>query len=277
MKAQILHRPFLKWAGNKYRCLQHILPHLPAANRLIEPFAGSAAVFLNTNYASNLIGDQNLDLINLYQQLQRQGKPFIDICRFWFQPKYNCAEQFYHLRKHFNACQDIIERASLFLYLNRHAFNGLCRFNKKGQFNVPFGRYLQPYFPEQELLYFWQKSSSCEIISTNFNTCFELAQPKDLIYCDPPYFPHSKTASFIAYTKDSFDDQQQQILAELALNASHNGAHVLISNHDIPKARALYHKASALFSFPVTRSIAAQGNKRKQVQELLAYFKPKYA
>jgi len=270
-----LHRPFLKWAGNKYRCLKHILPHLPASNRLIEPFAGSAAVFLNTNYAHNLIGDQNRDLINLYQQLQLQGATFIEACRAWFQPKFNCAEQFYHLRRHFNHSQDNIERACLFLYLNRHAFNGLCRFNQQGHYNVPFGRYDAPYFPERELLYFCNKAKVCEIIESPYQTCFEMAQNQDVIYCDPPYFPRSKTSSFTAYTKESFNVEQQEELAAHAIKACARGAHVLISNHDLPESRALYHQANQIFSFAVTRNIAAQGNKRKQVQELIAYFKPK--
>jgi DNA adenine methylase len=269
------HRPFLKWAGNKYRCLNEILLRLPTGPCLIEPFAGSSAVFLNTHYPKNIISDQNQDLIHLYQHLQQEGPDFINHCRQWFRPEYNQAEAFYQLRHQFNQSQNNYERSGLFLYLNRHAFNGLCRFNRKGEFNVPFGRYTKPYFPEQELLFFWEKTKNCKIIQADYQTTFKKAKANDIVYCDPPYLPISKTAYFTAYTKNIFDLEQQKTLAKLAYQSAQKGIHVLISNHDTVYARQLYQDANQIYSFPVQRNISAKGNQRQKVQELLVYYAPK--
>ena len=151
-------RPFLKWPGNKYRCLASIIPALPKSNRLIEPFAGSGAVFLNSHYADYLLGEKNIHLIRLYQHLQNDKDNFIDYCAQWFQSKFNQKEAFYQLRRRFNESNNHKLKSALFLYLNRHGYNGLCRFNLKGEFNVPFGSYIKPYFPVVEMQHFHQKA-----------------------------------------------------------------------------------------------------------------------
>lgn len=138
-------RPFLKWPGGKFRLIDRIRDYLPKGQQLIEPFLGSAAVFLNTNYDHYLLNDKNWDVISLYRILQKEGHHFIEACRPMFSKKNNTDKRYYFLRKHFNQCQDLQERAALFLYLNRHGYNGLCRYNaRKGEFNVPFGRYKKP-------------------------------------------------------------------------------------------------------------------------------------
>jgi len=144
-------RPFLKWAGNKYRIIDRVRSSLPKGKRLVEPFAGSCAVFLNTNYENYLINDNNPDLIHLYNILKKEGAAFIKKCRYYFTPKFNDEEQYYKLRKKFNETSDKHKRAILFVYLNRHGYNGLCRYNLKGGYNVPFVRYKSPYFPENEM------------------------------------------------------------------------------------------------------------------------------
>ena len=79
-------RSFLKWAGSKYNCLHEILAALPPGRRLIEPFVGSGAVFMNANYSSYLLAESNLDLINIFSNLQLQGETFIDFCQQFFSP-----------------------------------------------------------------------------------------------------------------------------------------------------------------------------------------------
>ncbi len=132
-------RPFLKWAGNKYRIIDHVRESLPQGKRLIEPFAGSAAVFLNTDYEHYIINDNNPDLIHLYNILKKEGATFIKKCRYYFTPRFNNEEQYYKLRQKFNDSRNTYKRAILFVYLNRHGYNGLCRYNLKGGYNVPFG------------------------------------------------------------------------------------------------------------------------------------------
>src|SRR5688572_3777460 len=123
----ILQRPFLKWAGGKFQLLPRILPHLPTGRRFFEPFLGAAAVFLNTNYEHYHLGDTNPDLINLYETVKLLGEDYIKLASKYFKPRYNYSHQYYKLREKFNASEDIIERSCLFLYLNRHGYNGLCR------------------------------------------------------------------------------------------------------------------------------------------------------
>jgi DNA adenine methylase len=266
-------RPFLKWAGNKYRCLDEILPRLHQGKRLIEPFAGSGAIFLNTTYDAHLLNDQNPELINLFHFLKHEGEDFIQDCRQWFQPQYNLKSRYNELRQYFNQSTNRRERAILFLYLNRHAFNGLCRFNLQGKFNVPFGAYVKPYFPLNEMRYFHQKSQNCSFTNHDFIDTFQIIEAGDIIYCDPPYHPLTQTASFTSYTKQQFLQEAQLKLLEESLKAREKGADIFISNHDTPFTRALYREACQIFSFNVTRTISSKGDKRKPVPELLAYFK----
>ncbi|WP_133131008.1 Dam family site-specific DNA-(adenine-N6)-methyltransferase [Legionella yabuuchiae] len=265
-------RPFLKWAGNKYRCLDAILSVLPKANRLIEPFAGSAAVFLNANYNEYLLAEENGDLIALYTHLQKEGSAFINYCKQLFTPENNEKKRYYFLRQQFNECSDSRQRAALFLYLNRHGYNGLCRYNLKGVYNVPFGRYLKPYFPLQEMEHFFYKSQQARFIHRDFRDTFTLAKPGDIVYCDPPYAPLNQGSNFTSYVGEQFGEYEQITLAKLAENSAELGVTVIISNHDTEFTRHHY-RHGEIKSFPVRRSISCKSNQRLNVNELLAIFR----
>lgn len=265
-------KPFLKWAGGKYRCIHHVLNALPKAQRLVEPFTGSGAVFLNAPYSDYLLGEVNADLIALYQHVKQHGQTFIEHCERLFCEKNNHETPYYQFRSQFNQMAiGSSERAALFLYLNRHGYNGLCRYNLSGGYNVPFGRYKKPYFPQKELLSFHQKSQSAQFIQADFTQTFLHTRPGDIIYCDPPYVPLSKTSQFTAYTRQKFGDTEQIALADLAIKAAKNGTPVIISNHDTPFTRELYH-AAKIASFPVRRNISCKGSQRLPVREIIAVF-----
>ena len=266
-------RPFLKWAGSKFHCIDHILGSLPPANKLIEPFTGSGAVFINSNYEDYLLAEQNNDLVMLYQYLQQEGLDFINYCAEWFTGTNNQINKYYQLRTEFNQCQQPRKRAALFLYLNRHGYNGLCRYNQKGLYNVPFGRYIKPYFPLKEMIYFHEKCQQATFLQGDFRQTFELAKPGDIIYCDPPYVPLSASANFSAYTNTQFGETDQIELAELAKHSVNRGITVLISNHDTPFTRHHYQQGE-ITSFPVKRYISCNALTRQPVQELLALFRP---
>jgi DNA adenine methylase len=265
-------KPFLKWAGGKYRCIHHVLSALPKAERLVEPFTGSGAVFLNAPHTDYLLGEVNADLIALYEHVKHQGQAFIDDCKRLFCDKNNQEEQYYKFRDQFNQLPlGSSKRAALFLYLNRHGYNGLCRYNLLGGYNVPFGRYKKPYFPQKELIFFHQKSQNTQFLQADFKQTFLHTKPGDIIYCDPPYVPLSKTSQFTAYTRLKFGDDEQVALAELAMKTAKNGTPVIISNHDTPRTRELYHAAN-ITSFPVRRNISCKGRGRIAVSELIAVF-----
>ncbi len=265
-------KPFLKWAGNKFHCLDPIVSSLPKANRLIEPFTGSGAIFLNSSYQTYLLGEENYDLISLYQNLQYYKQTFIDYCKTFFIPGTNQESVYYKLREEFNASRYTQRRAALFLYLNRHGYNGLCRYNLKGKYNVPFGRYKKPYFPQQEMLYFVDKCQISEFVHGGFEKTFALAKPGDIIYCDPPYVPRDQKSHFTAYAGKRFTQEAQIHLAKLAQEGANKGITVLISNHDTPFIRKQY-AGSDIKSFSVSRTINCKGNQRKKVREILAIFR----
>lgn len=268
------NRAFLKWAGGKYSLVEHIQAQLPQANKLIEPFVGAGSVFLNTHYKRYLLNDINPDLINLYNFLKVQPDAVIHDAGRFFTDLHNDERTYYALRKEFNDTSDDYYRAILFLYLNRHGYNGLCRYSLAGNFNVPFGRYKKPYFPAEEMMVFAEKSQHATFTCLPFEKVFSRARKGNVIYCDPPYAPISKTAAFTSYAAKAFGMDAQTMLAHLAVRTSvKRGIPVLISNHDVPSMRDLYRQAQ-VSTLSVKRSISQNGALRKPVAELLAFFPP---
>ncbi len=265
-------KPFLKWAGGKYRIIHRIKEQLPPGNRLVEPFVGSGAVFLNTGYPSYLLSDSNADLINLFQVLKEEGEAFVEYCHGYFTPALNREEEYYRLRSEFNRTGNRKQKAALFLYLNRHGYNGLCRYNSSGEFNTPFGRYIKPYFPKEEMLYFVRRSQKAAFVCRDFRKIMTEVKPGDVVYCDPPYVPLSSTANFTEYSSGGFGLQEQKKLAELAGKLAGKGVPVLLSNHDTEFVRQIYQGAQ-LTSFKVRRFISCNGDSRNKAAELLALFK----
>ncbi len=239
--------------------------------RLIEPFLGSAAVFLNTEYDDYILADSNPDLINLFQQLNKEEEKFIRYCSSFFNAEKNSEDTFYKLRKDFNNKCALRRKAALFLYLNRHCYNGLCRYNSRSQFNTPFGRYDKPYFPEKEMRAFVKKAKRATFINANFDETMNRAKADDVVYCDPPYAPLTATAHFTDYHVGGFNWEDQELLANTAKALAKKGTHVVISNHDTKEIRALYKGAELIF-FDVRRNISCNGKKRDKVGELLAIF-----
>jgi len=268
------HRAFLKWAGGKYGLSDVIAKMLPKSDCLIEPFVGAGSVFLNTNYPKYILNDINKDLINLYQILQIKPDAFIQDAKKIFCMDNNQSERYYQFRKEFNESHDSYFRSLVFLYMNRHGYNGLCRYNKSGGYNVPFGKYKRPYFPEAELNYFAEKAQQATFVCEGYRKTFTRAKSNDVIYCDPPYVPLSKTASFTSYSGNGFGLDEQADLANAAEEVSiKKSTTVLISNHDTIWTRKIYEHAAKIKSVNVSRTISTKGSTRKKVAELMALYK----
>ncbi|WP_108945194.1 Dam family site-specific DNA-(adenine-N6)-methyltransferase [Shewanella halifaxensis] len=269
-------RAFLKWAGGKFKLIEALSAHLPQGDRLVEPFVGAGSVFLNTNYKHYLLCDINQDLINLYKILQQEPDRYIAAAKALFVPEMNEKEAYYKIRTAFNSTKDPFKRSVYFLYMNRHGFNGLCRYNRKGGFNVPFGSYKKPYFPEAEIRAFSVKAQNAEFHCIGYEQAIDMTQAGDVVYCDPPYAPLSSTASFTTYVGSGFSLDDQALLARQARHtAIDRGIPVLISNHDIPLTRELYHGAR-LDTIQVQRNISQKGSGRKKVDELMALYDDSY-
>jgi len=270
-----MNKAFLKWAGGKGQLVEKILALMPVDSvRYVEPFVGSGIVALNVPHKKIIIGDTNPGLMALWRELQRDGHSFIDFAAKYFTPAFNTEGMYYEMRSKFNATWHSDVKGALFLYLNRHCFNGLCRMNSKGDFNVPFGRYKNPGFPREAMEYAWGVSKRMEVYEQGFEHTFELARMGDVFYCDPPYIPINPTSSFTAYSKDGFGMDQQRGLVNCAEYARTRGATVIISNNDVPLARELYVKATEIHEVQVAKKISCQGSGRKKLGEIIAVYRP---
>ena len=271
-----MSKPFLKWAGGKAKLVPHIYHQLPQAKCLVEPFAGSVAVSLALEFDAYLLNDANADLINVYSILKEEKQEFIDYAQSFFTPENNQETRFYEWRECFNHTENCVEKAALFMYLNRHAFNGLCRYNSKGGFNVPFGRYKSPYFPADEMRGYIEKSDRITLMCGDFQAALDLVQFDDAVYCDPPYVPLNETASFTAYSQGGFTWQDQVRLLQCIEQAVNKCRGIVLSNHDTVATRELYRNAH-IETLAVQRNIAAKGSSRAKVGELLArWHKPEF-
>ncbi|MDO8827359.1 Dam family site-specific DNA-(adenine-N6)-methyltransferase [Methylophaga sp.] len=249
-------KPPLKWAGGKRWLIPKLLElwkKFPE-HRLVEPFCGGLSVALGLNPQQALLNDLNPALINFYRQLQ-QGLT-INL------PLANDEQLYYQYRKQFNdiAAHNEVERAQLFYYLNRTGYNGLCRFNKSGGYNVPFGRYktinyVSDFASYQSVLSQWEFSN------TDFANL--TIQQNDFIYADPPY-----DVPFRQYSQQGFDWDDQVRLAEWL--AKHDGP-VVLSNQATDRIKTLYRKLGfSLKYLDAPRTISCKGDKRQSAREVLA-------
>lgn len=312
-------KPFLKWAGGKYKLTAEINDLLPMGKRLVEPFVGSGSVFLNSNFDDFLLCDINEDLINLYNEL-KHDKCFIDECYAYFiDDKYNDKESYLRLRDEFNHLtlqnkliraqielkkfeekkmvpehrvlileheiqtyglelkKNIRKKSLLFVYFNRYGFNGLCRYNREGMFNVPFGDGEKPYFPQKEMEFFHDKSKKAMFVVGDFTYSMGKAKQGDVFYCDPPYapLPEQKT-NFTTYAANQFGDLEQEKLAKIAFGLLGKEIPVLISNHDTEDTRQWYQISKNPDvherTLSVQRNISSKGSERGKAKELLVLF-----
>ena len=234
-------KPFLKWAGGKAQLLAQFEalypPELSAGQieKYIEPFLGGGAVFFHIvqNYPiqSASLYDINEELILVYKVIQRTPQPLIkrltDIettfCRL--EEEQERKDFYYQIRSDYNRMhrqidyqrysESWVERAADMIFLNKTCFNGLYRVNRKGEFNVPFGRYKNPkIFDIENIFAVSQALQKAEIFCGDFTSCESQVSERSFIYFDPPYRPISKTSSFTSYSKGSFTDQDQIKLGE---------------------------------------------------------------
>ena len=287
-------KPFLKWAGNKFRIINIVISNIKKYNNCnrtdyIEPFGGAGSILINLEgiFSKRTYADYNKDLVDLFRHIQKDKETLIDEIGSIFTPENNKETQYYKLRKEFNSLKgesNSIRKSAIFVYLNRHCFNGLCRYGPNG-FNVPFGRYKSISAPLSEIHKVSEKiSKNVKIVSGDFEKNIREAGCNSIVYCDPPYFPLSITSSFTKYSGgEDFGIDSQNRLALAAKEAAERGAIVLISNHNTVECRKLYSsmqnkdvQVDLSVTFDVPRFISAKGEGRgKCSPELIAVFKPK--
>lgn len=272
-----MNKPFLKWAGGKFKLLPQLIPIIGYPTQFIEPFSGAASVSLNiVDCPVIVINDANTDLIQTYQHLISEGNDFIDYCESYFTDG-NDEVVFYRNRELFNESVDKREKSALFVYLNKHSFNGLTRYNKQGKYNVPFGKYKSVTFPRTEMINFkdvMREKNQVYMHSLDFceMKLYQNINENTVVYFDPPYIPLSETSSFTDYHTEGFTDVDQIRLVELAKHLRSQGAKVIISNHDVERARELYCDARKIIEVDVNRSVGASSESRGKVKELIAIY-----
>lgn len=265
-------RPFLKWAGGKYSLLPELDRLIPAGKRLIEPFVGGGSVFMNSDKHDNfLLADVNPDLINLYQMLAVAHEQVVLHARRMFS-LLNNAESYGKLRDEFNSqLMAGPERAAALLFFNRHCYNGLIRYNLDHQFNVGFGKYRSPYFPEKEIQAFTGMAHNCVFLNAGFRRTLALAGEGDVVYCDPPYEPLPGKDGFTGYAAGGFKWADQVSLAECCVAAHQRGARVVISNSTAPRIIELYEQHGfELHHVSARRAISSKGSTRETANDLVA-------
>lgn len=260
--------PVLKWAGGKRQLLSQYEEYFPGEFLSYhEPFFGGGAVFFHLVPPVAYLSDLNDELVNMYRVIQSQVDLLIeDLSRHS-----NDEEYYYSIRSADVKRLSEVERASRLIYLNKTCFNGLYRVNKKGQFNVPFGRYKRPnYMDAGALMAASRALQGAKIFRSDFELVLEKACSGDFVYFDPPYFPVSRTASFTDFTNRSFGVKEQERLAETFHELDRRGCLVMLSNSDTPFIRELYGRyGRGLIPVAANRSINSKGDRRGPVSELL--------
>lgn len=257
----------IKWAGGKGALLPEILSRLPEKiGTYYEPFVGGGAVFFalaaENRFRHAVLGDANDDLMETYFAIRNDLDEVVR--RLKAHAGKHSEEYFYKVR-----AQRGVYVAARFIYLNKSCFNGLYRVNKKGEFNVPFGKYTNPTICDEEnLRAVSEVLQSAELETDDFEKIVQTAKKGDVVYCDPPYCPASETANFTAYTADGFGPDEQIRLRDVARTLIDRGVHVLLSNSDTPLVRKLY-KGFRLEEVQAPRRVNSKGGKRGNVGELL--------
>ncbi len=250
-------RPFVKWAGGKGQLLLELKKLYPKdlgthITKYCEPFVGGGAVLFDilSNYQLRevYISDVNSALINTYQVLQRRCDELIDALQAHKAAYLKASDRrayYYEARSGFNTLDHTVsadsqlQKAALFLFLNKTCFNGLYRVNRSGAFNVPAGAYQNPSILDADQLR--QISALLQkviIVCGDYRQSDSFIDGQTFVYFDPPYRPLGPTANFTAYTQDGFTDESQRELAAFVHVLAERGAKVIVSNSDPKNADA---------------------------------------
>ncbi|MEW6080611.1 MAG: DNA adenine methylase [Bacillota bacterium] len=267
LKAPVRPKPFLKWAGGKGQLLWQLEKYFPDTFKgYHEPFLGAGAVFFHLNPGEAYLSDQNEELINAFLVVRDHLEELVRLLRL----HKNNPEYYYFMRGLDSTSLGPVERASRFIYLNKTCFNGLYRVNKKGRFNVPFGRYKNPRYADVDVL----AAARSALINTraidvaDFGIVLGRAAPGDFVYFDPPYQPISETSRFTSYTPGSFDACQQERLARVFGDLDTRGCRVLLSNSASEFIRDLY-RGFRVETVKAKRYINCDKNRRSDIDELV--------
>lgn len=265
-------KPFLKWVGGKRQLLPDLLRVINCTkfNNYHEPFVGGGALFfelsrMNLLSSSSYLYDINANLINAYLGVRNDLDSVIRNLKV--HQKNHSEKYYYKIRS--AKYRVLASVASRVIYLNKTCFNGLFRENKKGEFNVPIGRYKNPNICDiANLTAASEALKHVELYESSFDLVLEYAKKNDLIYFDPPYHPISKTSDFTSYSKGGFTLNDQLKLAEVFKALDKKGVKVILSNSDSNKILRMY-KGFTIKKVMASRNINSVTSKRGKIPEVL--------
>jgi DNA adenine methylase len=248
-------QPFLRWAGGKRWLATEVSRLLPNSfNNYFEPFLGGGSVFFSMLPASSYLSDVSRELIDVYLAVRDYPEKLIEIVSEW--P--NTPEQYYSVRS--SRPSNPVAAAARVLYLNRTCWNGLYRVNRRGEFNVPYGRTAgRKLLDEPNLFLVSRALAQATLTSHDFEIAIEAAGEGDFVYLDPPYTAMHSTNGFRRYNDRIFSWEDQVRLAAAAQRLKSRGCYVVVSNASHAEVRELYPGFSAL---PLSRKSLIAGNPR---------------
>lgn len=237
--------PFVKWAGGKRQLISQIKERMPKSyNRYYEPFVGGGAVIFSLLPENALINDINRSLINTYRQICDKPDIFLQEINKLDKTMWEDGKEYYYfLREHYNDKlmreEFDVELAALFVFINKHCFNGLYRVNGKGLFNVPYNNSRSVSCDEERIREVSRYLKKVTIMEGDFQSACTNASQGDFVFLDSPYAPLNPT-SFKSYTKEGFDIESHKRLASLYKELTERGCYCMLTNHNTELINELY-------------------------------------
>ena len=280
--SKLTAKPFVKWAGGKYRLADKLIPLIskkfnPLKNTYIEPMAGSGGFFFKYAPKYAYLSDINQNLITTYKTVRNDVHDLIMQLEHHRELHVD-EEYFYQQRKLFNQLikkgGSELKIASLFIYLNKTCFNGLYRENSKGEFNVPVGKnskgqLLPMAYDKDNLLALSELLKSVDIACHGYQNAIDKVKKGDFVYIDPPYIPLDHI-SFTQYSKGDFGIKEHKELSTFCDYIDSKEAYFMLSNSDTKDTRDIYLKEGCFSKeFVVSRSIASKAKNRTKAKELI--------
>lgn len=270
-------KPFIKWVGGKRQLLDVITSNLPEEfNHYYEPFIGGGAVFFELQHTPSLINDYNTELVNVYETIRDNIDELVEELK---NHSINNSKDYYLEIRAWDRTDNYskrtnVERAARFIYMNKTGFNGLYRVNKKNQFNVPYGKYVNPNIVNEGLLREvseFLNEDGIRITAGDFEEAVKDAKAGDFIYFDPPYAPLDVDLNnFVGYTDNGFGYDEQLRLRDLFVELDERGCYVMLSNSSSEIIHELYkdYKETTLI-VGATRAVNSVATGRGKVDEVI--------
>lgn len=261
--------PFVKWAGGKRQLLDRIKERLPLKyNNYFEPFVGGGAVLFGLKPEKAIINDINASLINAYKVIAHNTQDFLEYINTLDNGMWEDGKAYYYtLRERYNdkIMQEEydVEMAALFVFINKHCFNGLYRVNGKGLFNVPYNNSRRSSIDSNLIVNLSVYLENIQIMQGDFENVCQNAARRDFVFFDSPYAPLNPT-SFESYTKEGFDMESHKRLSKLFDKLTDRGCYCMLTNHNTEFINELYGKKGYRMEVTsVKRMINSDASNRK--------------